>query len=138
MNSTLTKTVFFAAQPATVWAFLTDKEKLGLWYHPARENLVEGEEYALTAADESKTLIWGRVVEMTPPSKLVTTMCMAPFGDNETTVTWLLEPVVDGTRLTLIHEGIAEAVGPAAINVLSALDVGWDDHFSQLRSAVNG
>ena len=47
MPTTISKTVFFAAQPDTVWTFLTDKEKLGLWYHPAEKNLVAGQGYAL-------------------------------------------------------------------------------------------
>ena len=73
MTTTLSKTVFFAAQPDTVWEFLTNKEKLGLWYHPAKKNLADGEDYALLSKSDDgtvKTLIWGRVVEMTPPSKL--------------------------------------------------------------------
>lgn len=139
MTTTISKTVFFAARLDTVWDFLTDKEKLGQWYHPAENNLADGEDYALLSEGDDgkmKTLIWGRVVEMTPPTKLVTTMCIDPFDGKETTVTWVLEPAVGGTRLSLSHEGIAEATGAAAIHLLTALDAGWDRHFAQLREAT--
>jgi len=140
MNTTLTKTIFFQAQPEKVWKYLTDKDKLGEWYHPAKNNLVEGEDYTLLTEGEDgklKAQVWGRVLEMTPYSKLVTTFCIGPFGGNETILTWVLESAAGGTRLSLKHEGIAEAGGAAALQLLTALDNGWDSHFAKIRSAIS-
>lgn len=53
MNTTITKTVFFNASRETVWSFLTDKDKLGQWYHPAESNLVLNQDYRLYTLDES-------------------------------------------------------------------------------------
>jgi uncharacterized protein YndB with AHSA1/START domain len=70
---------------------------------------------------------------MHEPQRLVTTFCIEPFGESETLLTWTLQPVANGTRLTLVHEGIADASGDAVMQMLMALDAGWDEHFADLR-----
>jgi len=138
MSTSISKSVFFNASPETVWEFLVDKDKLGVWYHPAKANLELGEDYVLLEGDGSggmKKIVWGRVLEMDKWAKLVTTFCIAPFDGKETTVTWIINEVAGGTRLSLTHEGIAEATGSSVIKFLTALDDGWDKHFSKLRTA---
>ena len=139
-TTTITKSIFFNAPRETVWAFLTDKDKLGEWYHPAEHSLIAGQDYSLYRIDENDkkiTQISGRVLEMNPPSKLVTTFVIEPFKGNETTVTWILDEAAGGTRLLLTHEGIAEATGEAAMHLLTALDNGWDKHLSDLRNLAS-
>ena len=139
-TTTITKSVFFNASRETVWDFLTDKDKLGEWYHPAETDLAEGENYTLYRVDENDNKIVqisGRVLEMNAPSKLVTTFVIGPFNGNETTVTWILDEAAGGTRLLLTHEGVAEATGEAAMHLLTALDKGWDEHLSDLRQTAN-
>ncbi len=139
-TTTITKTIFFRASREVVWAYLTDKDKLGEWYHPSEVNLTAGEVYALYKTDErdnKTTIITGRVLEMNRPSKLVTTFIVEPFRGRETTVTWVLETAEGGTRLTLTHEGIATAAGDTVIPLLTALDKGWDEHFADLRKSID-
>lgn len=139
-TTTILKTVFFNAPRETVWEFLTDKDKLALWYHPAENSLKEGEDYTLgQKTDDGVTSrqIWGTVLKMDAPSLLIHTFIIAPFAGTETTVTWILEEAAGGTRLSLKHEGIAEAVGEAAPQLLAALDQGWDKHLGDLRTTVN-
>lgn len=136
---TLTKTIIISATPEEVWPFLTDKDKLGQWYHPAENHLTDGEPYSLFKTDDNNekvTLITGRVVEMDKPLRLVTTFVIGPFQGVETTLTWILEAVDRGTRLSLTHEGIVAAAGDASFDLLSALDKGWDEHFSALRQCA--
>ncbi|MBL4870926.1 MAG: hypothetical protein JKX72_08230 [Robiginitomaculum sp.] len=52
-----------------------------------------------------------------------------------TTVTWTLEEAYNGTKLSLMYEGISEAAGEAAMGLLIALDEAWDKHLVKLRSA---
>lgn len=144
MSTTILKTVFFNAKPETVWSFLTDKDKLGIWYHPAQEDLSDGSDYSLysTGDDGARNqIVSGRVLEMQAPNKLVTTFVIGPFGGNETTLTWQLVDAAGGTQLTLSHEGIAEALGQDApdagvMGLLMALDHGWDKHFDKLRNGI--
>ena len=139
MSSTnITKTVFFDAAPETVWAFLTEKDKLAQWFHRPQQDLVAGKDYALMCnTDDGVEVrqIWGRVLAMDAPSKLVYTFIIDPFNGAETTVTWLLKAAAGGTQLTLLHEGIEEAAGPATLHLLMSLDQGWDEHLDNLRTA---
>lgn len=131
----LIKTVMFQAPRERIWAYLTEKDKLGLWYNPATGDLRVGEEYTLLDPGD-KPLVWGRVLEMDPPARLVTSFCIAAFEGRESTVAWELAQVAGGTLLTLTHEGIVEAAGEAALPLLGALDKGWDGHLAGLRQAV--
>ena len=135
-TSAIVKTIFLAAPPQAVWDYLTDKDKLGTWYHPAKDTLAPDADYTLIKKGESAAVIWGKVLAFDPPRKLVTTFCIPPFGEKETTVTWDLNAVTGGTRLTVTHEGVAEAAGDAAFPMLSALDVGWDEHLGDLRKKI--
>ena len=132
----LEKSLLINASPETVWSFLVDKDKLAIWYHAAENDLADGAEYTLVGEDDHgnpKRQVWGRVLDWDEPSKLVTTFNVEPFTGAETVVTWVLQPTSDGTRLTLRHEGIAEASGDAAMQMLKALDTGWDEHLGRLQ-----
>jgi len=135
-TTTIRKTLFLKAKRETVWQYLTDKNKLGEWFHPAEENLVEGKPYALlgVAGDSSSKMCWGDVLTAEKPSSLIYTFTIKPMGGAMTTVKWTLEEAAGGTRVTLVHEGIGEAGGEAALGLLMALEEGWDKHFAKLRS----
>lgn len=137
--TTIRKTVFFDAAPETVWAFLTEKEKLAQWYHRSDDDLREGERYELYRIDDSGTRIrqiWGRVLAMDAPRKLVCTFVVEPLGGTETTVTFTLEQAVGGTRLSLVHEGVEQAAGEQALHLLRSFDHGWDEHLDRMRTSV--
>lgn len=132
--TTLTKTIILDAPKDVVWAFLTEKDKLARWFHPAEEDLKVGGDYTLLDQHGGMTRIcWGTVLEMKPFDKLVYTFTVKPLNGATTTVSWYLEEAAGGTRLTLTHEGIEHAAGEAAFRMLSALDAGWDEHFGRLR-----
>jgi uncharacterized protein YndB with AHSA1/START domain len=73
-NTVISKSIIIKADSATVWNFLTDKDKLALWFYGAEANLADGEDYMLVgeAADGStEQKCWGTVQEMVPTSRLV-------------------------------------------------------------------
>ncbi len=138
-NNTIIKTIFINASPDTVWDYLTDKDKLATWFHPAEANLETGKPFSLVSkSDEgtSEKICWGNVLKMDRPKTLVYTFTIKPLGGAETTVTWTLEATHGGTRLLLEHSGIDKAAGEAALGLLMALDSGWDKHFAALREAA--
>lgn len=135
-NGTLSKTVILAASPASVWEYLTKKDKLEEWFHAADTDLTEGKDYALLSTQDDGTEIkvcWGSVLEATAPQKLVYTFTCGPLNGKLTTVTWQLSEIAGGTCVTLIHEGIPEASGDAILPMLMDFDKGWDEHFTRLR-----
>ncbi len=138
-ETTIVKSAFFKACRETVWAFLTEKDKLAQWFHPAEADLVLGHDYALIqASDDGATskICWGSVLEMEKPSRLVYTFTVKPLGGRMTTVTWTLEDAHGGTRLSLLHQGVSEAAKEASLNLFMALDAGWDEHLKSLRAAI--
>ena len=137
-NDTITKTVFFTAQRDVVWSFLTDKDKLGTWFHRGKSDLAMGEDYALFnkgEEDNSTGIIWGTVLEFEPHSLLKYTFIIPPLKDHPTTVTWVLEEFEGGTKLTMQHEGVGD-LDEGALTLLTHLDIGWDDHLGRLRAGV--
>ena len=140
MTDSITKTVFLRAPREQVWAFLTEKDKLARWFHPAEEDLAEGQDYALVASSAEGGMVrqcWGTVQHWEPPRKLVYSFTVKPLNGAMTTVTWTLDDVQDGTRLSLLHEGVGVAAGDAAFGLLMALDKGWDEHLGRLRPLLS-
>lgn len=140
MTDTIHKTAFFAATQEQVWEYLTDKDKLGTWFHPAKENLVEGNDYELLCMTDDGTRvpqIWGKVLKATPYHTLTYTFIIHPFEGRETTVSWTLEPIAGGTRLRLAHKGVSAAAGDKALDLLMALDKGWDKHLNAFRESID-
>lgn len=139
MADTLTKSAYFPVPPNIVWSYLTDKDKLGTWYHTARADLTEGEPYELINKDDTGKMVrhvWGRVLQADAPKELACTFEVPYFDGGETTLTWTLERLAEGTKLSLRHDGIAEAAGEAAGQLLVALDKGWDAHLDMLRKSA--
>ncbi len=136
-TDTITKTIFIKAPQDVVWEFLTKKDKLALWFHPAESDLQLDRDYALVEAGtdgEFRKLCWGQVLEMRPPSHMLWSFTVQPLQGAMTTVQWTLDTVPGGTRITLIHRGVSKAAGEAAMGLLMALDKGWDEHFSAMRT----
>jgi len=135
-TTTINKSIFLIAPRETVWEYLTDKDKLGQWFHPAADNLTEGKPFTLLkdAADKDSKICWGDVLTAKKPDSLIYTFTIGgPMGDNVSTVNWTLEDAAGGTRVTMVHEGVSEAAGDAALGLIMALDKGWDEHFAKLR-----
>jgi len=137
-KTTITKTIFISASRELVWSYLTDKNKLGEWFHPAVDDLVAGKPYVLLSdpSDSESKICWGEVLQAEKPNSLSYTFTVGPLGGSMTNVTWTLDEAAGGTRVTLLHEGIAEAAGDAALGLLKALEEGWDEHFSKLRAQL--
>jgi len=138
-DTAITKSVFFTAPRETVWAFLTEKDKLAQWFHPAEANLEAGKDYALVETGDdgvANKVCWGSVLEMDKPSRLVCSFTIKPLAGKMTTVTWTLEEAHGGTRLSLLHEGVSKAAGEMALGLLMALDAGWDKHLASLRGQL--
>ncbi len=128
------KAMYLRATPAQVWAYLTDPEKLAIWFHKPSVPLSEGE-YAMYGTESGDKLMWGEVLVAEPFTRLEYTFTIAPMGDRVSTVKWTLDEVEGGTRLSLVHEGLdasAEGFGLAL-----ALDKGWDDHMARMRASLH-
>ena len=125
----LEKTIYLRAAPETVWAFLSDPDKLEQWFHRPNAPLIAGQDYEMCSG--SGIRISGRVVAAEPFSRLEYTFHVPPMGGIMSTVTWTLQPVAGGTRLDLVHDGLPQ--GAEAFGLTLALDQGWEEHFAKIR-----
>ena len=134
-DNTLRKTIFLQASRETVWAYLTQPDKIGSWFHPPKSALAEGEELALYGKDSGDRLVWGEVREARAPEYLEYSFTIKPMNGAESVVKWTLDEVPGGTRLSLEHAGLP--AGEAAFGLTLALDKGWDSHLGQLRDELH-
>lgn len=133
-NDRMTKTIFLDATRETVWGFLTEADMLAKWFHRAAADLAEGEDYQLLG-EGGQPQCWGTVTRMQPPESLTYSFTIGPANGAMTTVTWLLDEIAGGTRLTLHHDGISTIEG-SPLGLFVALDKGWDQHLGRLREGV--
>lgn len=134
-DTVLRKSIYLKASPQQVWAYLTDPDKLAIWFHKPPQTLVEGD-YEMFGVESGDRLMWGTILAAEPYSRLEYTFTIAPMGDATSTVKWRLEEVPGGTNLMLQHEGLPQ--GADAFGLTLALDKGWDDHLARMRNSVHG
>ena len=130
-GTVLRKSIYLKATPAQVWAYLTDPDKLAIWFHKPATPMVEGP-YEMFGTDSGDKLMWGEVLVADPFKRLEYTFTIKPMGDAISTVRWQLEDVPGGTNLSLHHEGLPQ--GADAFGLTLALDKGWDDHLARMRA----
>ena len=134
--NTLRKTVYLKAAKEQVWSYLTDPDKLAIWFHKPERVLKAGDDYTMFGTTSGDKLMWGKVIRADPHDHLEYTFTIAPMGDAVSTVKWALEDVPGGTRLSLEHSGLPE--GAEAFGLTLALDKGWDDHIARMRASLHG
>jgi len=133
--TTLRKSIYLKATPDSVWAYLTDPDKLALWFHKPTAPLVEGQVLEMFGTESGDKMIWGKVIAARPPEYLEYSFTIKPMGNTASTVKWTLEPVPGGTRLSLEHSGLPQTAD--GFGMVLALDKGWDDHISRMRDAIH-
>ncbi len=135
---TIEKTLFLKAPPEHVWKFLTEKDKLALWFHEGEEDLKADGVFALltnSLGKEGSRLCWGNIIEFDPPKKLVHTFTHGGLDGVETTCQWTLIAADGGTVLRLKHSGFELAKD--GFQGAADHDIGWNEHFTRLRRVTN-
>ncbi|MBO9446261.1 SRPBCC domain-containing protein [Ruegeria sp. R14_0] len=134
-NSILQKAIFLRAEPETVWAFLTEPDRLAEWFHKPEHPLTAGQKLKMFGTTSGDLLIWGEVRAARRPEYLEYTFTIKPLGDTVSVVKWTLDAVPGGTRLGLVHEGLPQ--NAEAFGLILSLDSGWDEHFDKMRKALH-
>ncbi len=134
-DTIIRKSIYLNASKEQVWGYLTDPDKLAIWFHKPKTPLKGGENYVMYGTESGDKLMWGKVLKSNPFDALEYTFTIAPMGDATSTVKWALEDVAGGTRLSLEHIGLPQ--GAEAFGLTLALDKGWDDHITRMRTDVH-
>ena len=134
----IVKTLYLKAPPEHVWKFLTQADQLALWFHRGGADMESGGDYLIESnsyGKDGEKLIWGKVLEMKKPERLVHTFTHNYLEGAETKCTWTLEAAKGGTILTLVHDGWENAADPFA--AAADHEKGWHEHLSRLRTVAN-
>lgn len=114
-----------------VWNAISKADEISAWFIKADFKAEPGYNYTFTASEkENCTQITGVVKEATPYT-LVYTWIVANTKA-ETTVRWILEETINGTRLLLEHSGILNYDGETAVGMFASFDKGWENCIAEL------
>ncbi len=132
MKDSITKEKVFNHPINKVWDAISKAEEISTWFIQADFKAEKGYQYTFTSEVNEKgcTTIRGTVKEANP-YVLVYTWIVAGT-EAETTVTWILEPVAEGTKLHLEHSGISNYAGATAIAMFESFNGGWNGCINQL------
>ena len=98
----------YAAPVAKVWEALTDKDKMEEWYFDIKGFIAEeGQTFDFDVEDGGNLYHHHfEILEVIPNKKLRHTWTHPGHSKGRSVLTWVLEPVGKGTKVTLIHEGV--------------------------------
>ena len=130
---TIQKTILLRAAPDRVWAFLTDPDRLAIWFHRPDAPLLAGA-YEMRN-DKGERFMWGEVRRAEPFTHLDYTFEITQMGGAASLVKWTLTEVAAGTQLSLEHSGLPQ--GAEAFDLSLALDKGWEEHLASLRGGAH-
>lgn len=134
-NAIIRKSILLRATPEKVWAFLTDPDKLAIWFHRPDKPLLDGA-FQMIGADSAERFMWGEVQIAEPFKRLEYTFEIAPMDSAASLVKWTLTEIDAGTQLSLEHSGLPR--GAEAFDLSLALDKGWEVHMARMRDDLHG
>ena len=131
-------TVETAATPERVFQALTSEEITDWWGRPGvfdtrrwkGDVKVGGTWEATGVARGNSYVLQGEFLEVDPPRKLSPSWHPAEAPQARTTVSYVLEPIDSGTRVTLRHSGHASRIS------CSNNCVGWETSFNRLAEIL--
>ena len=129
--------VTIAASPDEVWDALTKPEQTRKYFFGSVYDTTwePGAPYLSRSADGSTELVSGEVLEADRPRKLSMTWLSlwddSTKGEPPSRVTWELEPVGDGTKVTLVHDQLEASPKTAA-----GVSQGWSAVLEGLKTFV--
>ena len=131
--------VELAVVPERVFQALASRDVVDWWVNPgvfdtrewAGDVRVGGRWRASGVARGAPYALEGEFLEVDPPRKLVQTWHIAGAPGTPSTVTYLLEPITGGTRLTVHHAGLG------APDQRDNVGAGWRSSFDRLSEILS-
>ena len=105
------RSITVAADQERVWKAITQPEQIKKWFDTFQiEKLAPGE--TMIMYHDGKVIATCRIAAVEPPSRFAFYWPLEPGYAAETLVTYFLESVPEGTRITVTEEGFDSAVVP--------------------------
>jgi uncharacterized protein YndB with AHSA1/START domain len=127
---------YIASTPEKIWNALIDpKMTAQYWQNDNVSDWKPGSKWEHRSSDADRTLrLLGKVIESTPPRRLVLTWAFPDDAANEakhTRVTFEIEPVSGVVRVTVTHDQLE-----AGSAMLEGITSGWPMVMSSLKSLL--
>lgn len=112
-----------------VWKAITDKNQMEEWYFTIEDfELREGAEFNFIVSFEGVTYHHRCVIKEIVPQKRFSHTWTHPSQSNgESVVTWDLQPVDNGTKVTLTHTGVENFADAGAGFSRENYVAGWEE-----------
>ena len=128
--------IYIATSPEKLWNALIDpKMTAQYWQHENISDWKPGSKWEHREFNNERTLkLVGRVLESSPPRRLVVTWAFPADAANEekhSRVTFVIEPLGDVVRLTVTHDRLE----PDS-EMLKGITEGWPKVLSSLKSLL--
>ncbi len=136
MKDVITKEHVFNHSIDSVWKAITKAEEISAWFIKADFKAEAGYAYTFEASEEQNCTKITGIVKQADPYTLIYTW-VVQGTDTETTVSWVLEPLEKGTRLTLEHSGISGYPGDTAVAMFDSFKNGWNNCVTGLNQYLN-
>lgn len=114
-----------------VWGAISRAEEISIWFIKADFKAEKGYQYTFTASEEKGCLTITGEVKKSDPYELSYTWVVQDTT-TETTVTWRLESINEGTKLYLEHSGISNYGGETAVKMFESFNGGWSNCVNEL------
>lgn len=145
-SSRIDRTIEINAPPERVWRALTNAAELSAWFRVTIEGkIAPGSEVWMTSmhAEYTGQRFRVRIVEMTAPRRFVWRWHPGEVDPNvdysrepETTVTFMLEPIDTGTRVSVAETGFDEISLERRAKVYGDNSQGWTEVLVWLQEYV--
>lgn len=112
-----------------VWQAITDKEQMEEWYFSIEDFVLQKDAVFNFSVSEGENLYRHRcvILEIVPNKKFQHTWTHPDQSKGKSIVTWVLEPVEKGTKLTLIHEGVESFSDGGSNFKIENYEAGWTE-----------
>jgi len=132
MKDLITKEKIFNHPIETIWSAITKAEEISTWFLEADFKAEIGYKYTFNSSAKECSPIIGEVLSADPYTLIYT--WIVKDTPAKTTVTWILEPIENGTKLSLEHSGISNYTGETAIAMFDSFNGGWDNCINGLTA----
>ena len=133
MKDVIKKEQLFNHPIGAIWNAITKAEEISTWFNKADFKAEKGYKYTFTASEDKGCLTITGEVKKSDPYTLIYTW-IVENTTAETTVSWKLEPVENGTKLYLEHSGISNYAGETAVTMFDSFNGGWDNCINELSN----
>lgn len=124
----------FNANPSEVWEAITNKEAMKQWYFDIPDfELIVGRTFNFYEPGDKKEYHHQcTILKITPKQKLKHTWTHPSHSKGKSLLTWEIEEVENGTKVTLTHEGIENLADAGSAFEEENYLAGWNEIVKEL------